>query len=259
MIVRLLRRVGLAGVWFAVLVASGAALWWLPSAATELVDIATVDWWRDAQPDEVAVLAVRVVAGIWWVRSAAATAYLLVATAIGAPAHARRAAALLPTVGRRLMRPVATGVVAVSLVATSTPVMAQSGDVTQPEPTTVAAEEAELEPLVMSLVPDAQWPDYDYPTTNADLGLNLTDTEPTTSDPTTSEPAAEPVAAASDGIWVVERGDHLWRIAAQTAPADSSDREIAAHWLNIIELNRAALPDPANPDLIYPGMRVKLP
>ncbi len=252
MIAHLLRRVGLAGVWFAVLVATGAALWWLPTPATELADIATVDWWRNAQPDDVAVLVVRVVAGVWWVRSVAATVYLLGATAFGAPAHARRAAALLPTVGRRLMRPVATGVVAVSTLSTSTPAMAQSADTTQPEPTTVAAEEPELEPLVMSLVPDAQWPDYDYPTTDADLGLNFTEAD-------TDRAESEPAAATADGIWVVERGDHLWRIAAETAPAGSTDHEIATHWLNIIELNRAALPDPANPDLIYPGMRVKLP
>ncbi len=63
--------------------------------------------------------------------------------------------------------------------------------------------------------------------------------------------------------YVVRSGDSLWRIAEQQlagalerAPEDA---EIVPYWRELIEHNRARLPDPEDPDLILPGQRLELP
>lgn len=62
--------------------------------------------------------------------------------------------------------------------------------------------------------------------------------------------------------WTVQPGDHLWAIAEATVrqirPAAGRE-EVASYWLRLVERNRPRLPDPANPDLILPGMQVRLP
>nr|MBA2625760.1 hypothetical protein [Acidimicrobiia bacterium] len=40
------------------------------------------------------------------------------------------------------------------------------------------------------------------------------------------------------------------------SPADS---EVTPYWRRLVELNRTGLPDPANPDLVFPGHVVRLP
>ena len=58
-------------------------------------------------------------------------------------------------------------------------------------------------------------------------------------------------------------GECFWSIADQVlarawdrAP---SDGEIVPYWRTLIETNRAALADPANPDLVYPGQTFTVP
>ena len=61
----------------------------------------------------------------------------------------------------------------------------------------------------------------------------------------------------------VERGEHLWEIAEDTLETalgrEASDAEIDPYWREVIEQNRADLPDPGNPNLIHPGHSVHLP
>lgn len=63
--------------------------------------------------------------------------------------------------------------------------------------------------------------------------------------------------------WVVERGDHLWSIAAETVAehlgATPSERDIARYWLRLIEANGDRFVLPGDPDLIMPGQRLALP
>jgi hypothetical protein len=75
--------------------------------------------------------------------------------------------------------------------------------------------------------------------------------------------AAAPAEQHEPDAWVVRPGDHLWRIAEETlarawgrAP---SDREIDPFWRRLVERNRSALHDPANPDLLFPGDRIEVP
>jgi len=64
-------------------------------------------------------------------------------------------------------------------------------------------------------------------------------------------------------IWIVEPGEHLWsiseRLVATNIDHPISDKQVSQYWLQLIEANRSSLPDPRNPDLIYPGMRLRLP
>lgn len=73
---------------------------------------------------------------------------------------------------------------------------------------------------------------------------------------------AEDLAAADPGpeTWVVEAGDHLWAIAAETV-ADrtgrTNDETVRAYWQRLIEANRHVVGD--DPDLIHPGQVIELP
>ncbi len=63
--------------------------------------------------------------------------------------------------------------------------------------------------------------------------------------------------------WTMAPGEHLWHVA-ETHLAESWDRppadaETTRYWLALVEQNRSGLPDPANPDLVYPGHVVELP
>lgn len=66
----------------------------------------------------------------------------------------------------------------------------------------------------------------------------------------------------STGEWVVRPGEHFWSIAEEILTREHgvapTDAEIGPYWLDLIEANQERLPDPANPDLIYPGMRLTI-
>jgi hypothetical protein len=86
----------------------------------------------------------------------------------------------------------------------------------------------------------------------ADLGAG--EGTPAPDEPTASEPAPPTT------VWIVERGDHLWSVAAETMAergASSSDAATHDYWQRLIELNRDTIgPDP---DLIHPGTVLTLP
>lgn len=73
---------------------------------------------------------------------------------------------------------------------------------------------------------------------------------------------APPVTAPTTpaDVWIVERGDHLWRVAAETLAErgeSPDDGAIADYWRRVIEHNRETIgPDP---DLIHPGTVLMLP
>ena len=62
---------------------------------------------------------------------------------------------------------------------------------------------------------------------------------------------------------VVQPGESLWSIARdalETARGTAADEdEVADYWSEVVEHNRDDLPDPENPDLIFPGQVVRLP
>ena len=81
---------------------------------------------------------------------------------------------------------------------------------------------------------------------------------------TDNRPAELRTAEADDHpgaeTWIVETGDHLWAIAAETV-ADrtgrTDDESVGAYWQRLIEANRHIVGD--DPDLIHPGQIIELP
>ena len=69
-------------------------------------------------------------------------------------------------------------------------------------------------------------------------------------------------AEPSPDAWDVELGDHLWSIAEEVvgeAEGRSDDATVARYWRRLIDANRDRLVDPDNPDLLFPGQRLRLP
>ena len=92
---------------------------------------------------------------------------------------------------------------------------------------------------------------------------------PATSPPTTAAVRRAGRAPASGAgehrarSWMVRPGDSLWTIAATALTAASgrppSARELGTYWWQVVELNRPRLPNPSDPDLLFPGDEVSLP
>ncbi len=72
-----------------------------------------------------------------------------------------------------------------------------------------------------------------------------------------------PAPAGPSTERVVAEGDSFWSIAADEVGRSLGraplDREVADYWNGLIEANRDRLPDPSDPDLIVPGMRLTVP
>lgn len=72
-----------------------------------------------------------------------------------------------------------------------------------------------------------------------------------------------PSSAPAPSSHVVTRGEHLWAVAESTLAAAWStppaDGQIDPYWRELIRRNRSRLPDPANPDLVHPGLELDLP
>jgi hypothetical protein len=65
------------------------------------------------------------------------------------------------------------------------------------------------------------------------------------------------------GSWLVRPGDNLWSIAEATLTDAWGHppglRDLAPYWWQVVQLNRPNLPEPADPNLLFPGDRVTLP
>ena len=90
------------------------------------------------------------------------------------------------------------------------------------------------------------------------------DTPPRPTTTTTVVPPNPPPAAAPAVTTItLAPGDHLWSVAARTLASawgrPPAGREVAPYWRLIVELNRPELPNPADPDLVFPGDVVRLP
>ena len=249
--------------WVLLLATAGAAIWLLPQQPSEFFD-AELD---DLHPADLAVGVFRIGAAAWWLRLASLTSTILVAERIGDDRLRRRAADGLPQIARRAMRPIAAGIVVVSL---TTPISAAAD-----ESTTTAVEsgiedtETEVPFGASGIVPTIALVDDSPPSRDRLIAVPPTDPLPLrataevigapaddVSAPSVAAPLPDPNSSAT--TWTVQPGDHLWGIAEATATDDSLET-IAAHWLRIIEINRHRLPDPGNPDLILPGLVVELP
>lgn len=72
-----------------------------------------------------------------------------------------------------------------------------------------------------------------------------------------------PTPPGSVATHIVVSGDNLWSIAAAHLADERGRRpstgEITSYWRQVIDTNRHRLPDPLNPDLLFPGVQLVLP
>lgn len=149
---------------------------------------------------------------------------------------------------------------AASLTLTASPLLVpQASTATasaERSPATMADRTVETSAAPLTIVPLAAGETVDSDDPDPSPGQ-----EPMTVEPWGFElaPLAEPEVAST---WVVEPGDHLWHIAAETVGQRGDtvdDGSVHRYWLDLIERNRDRLVDPSNPDLIYPGQEFVLP
>jgi nucleoid-associated protein YgaU len=76
-------------------------------------------------------------------------------------------------------------------------------------------------------------------------------------------PAPSPPPVPAVATITLAPGDHLWSVAARTLAMAwgrvPAELEVAPYWRLLVELNRARLPNPADPDLVFPGDVLQLP
>jgi nucleoid-associated protein YgaU len=85
-----------------------------------------------------------------------------------------------------------------------------------------------------------------------DLAASLAEREPPP-DPNTPKELSITVAV-EDSFWSI--AEQLVRIQLGRTPADD---EVLEPWLALIDANRDRLDDPDNPDLLHPGLVLRIP
>ena len=77
-----------------------------------------------------------------------------------------------------------------------------------------------------------------------------------------SSTIAQPTARNPTTTRIVRAGESFWSIAEDevlTSVDEATDADVADYWRHLIEVNRARLPDPTNPDLLWVGTALTLP
>lgn len=122
---------------------------------------------------------------------------------------------------------------------------------------------ADLGPSRARAQPASEGP-FTFP--SAEVRTAMTGTTGSGAEVTTADnrPAELRTAEADDHpgaeTWIVEAGDHLWAIAAETVAdrtGHTDDQTVGAYWQRLIEANRHIVGD--DPDLIHPGQVIELP
>jgi hypothetical protein len=239
-------------------------------------------WLREAPSEDVLLAGIRVaaLAVAWWLLG---TTLLYVAARLAHLHSAARALgwATLPAVRRWADRAAAVSIVAASAFGTVRPAAADPPPPTSPtsppvvvdldhreRPSPVPPERSRTSVRTgRSGDPPARPAPQPEPTTPPTVPVMPPiapvppATEPRPAPPSAS--AAPPLAPNGGAVRKVERGDHLWSIAAEhlaaiTGQADPSAADIGPYWWRVVELNRSRLRS-GNPNLVYPGEVVELP
>jgi hypothetical protein len=228
------------------------AMWWageaLPPPDLSLGRLAS--WWTATGPLAAAAALIRLAAiasGAWLV---ILTLLDTLALTVDARPMQRMVARMAPVAWRTLvLRPVTVAAMAVpvviSPVAATAPVLAQVID-------DVAVHEHAPATLTMVRYSDADT----APTITMRLHRALDEPAPN------HTPGPEP-SPTSTATHVVAPGENLWSIAAAHLGTQRGQRptsaEVSSYWQQVIEANRASLPDPSNPDLLYQGIELTMP
>lgn len=207
------------------------------------------DWAAARQPVEAAFAVLRVVV-------VALACYLLFVTVLAVVLRLGRAGRLvtafdvltLPWVRRIVQGALGVGLIGATLAAVGSAAVDPSAN---PSRTFTAAD--------VRLAASAP----EHPRAGDDLLVRLPDVEPGPPTLQRVDEAAPAAPSAPAGEVTLEAGDHLWSVA-ERALTDAwgrapSDAELAPFWEQVVEANRDRLPDPANPDLVFPGEVVTVP
>lgn len=218
---------------------------------------------RDGTVAAMAVLRLVAIAAGWWLLALA----VLDAVARTAKVHLLRRLSdrLTPAAFRELLG-TGAGAGMASLAAL--------GVMAPPPPTGEPAAAAPPDAIVMRQLP-AEDPTttttmtvVPEPTTTITMSVIAEPVVTAAHDPAPPEPAPAPAPTSAPGptddtTWVVEPGESFWAIAVEHLADElgrpPTDREIISYWTALIEANRAELPDPNNPDLLFAGHVLALP
>ena len=226
-----------------------------------------LDWIEQASPDEITIELLKgtTFCTATWLLLVSGLALMV---RIRSPRSFTVAYKLLPRIARPIFQPAATLALSSSLLVgsagfaaatdagadqTGPPVLIHLGSAPTSSPE--APDNRERPPTTRA--DDNPLPELTHlgPTAKLDRNHNLL-TSPIHA-PSTS------TATNSDGEWNVKPGDHFWSIAAavvrESSTFEPSTSQVGEYWLRLIESNRGSLPDPSNPDLIYPGMTLITP
>jgi len=204
---------------------------------------------------------------VGWLAVATVVAYLwVVSTAVIAARHRGVSNTIVDAVTPTIVKSILTGTATLGLVgavpaaAISPYVVHQSGGGANPTPS------AEFGPTDRASAPVMTTADPETTTAErADppIMTQSPNAEGTTRAPEVGSEAPVMTEVAESADWTVAPGDHLWSIAEQiTASAldrHPTEAEVSRYWLQLIEVNKANLIDPTNPDLIRPGQTLMLP
>ena len=257
------RRMAPMAAWVAALLAVGGAMVVAGHgalSAPRLLEPSTWDEWAAARPAPDAAMAVLrlVVLGL--------DGYLLLATVVAVVLRLVRAERAITVADvltvPAVLRVVQTGL-GVGLVGASVAAATAGGTGLSARPTradTALVSSADEPPLLREL------PSHPATTSTSTTTTSTTTTSTTAPELPPTDVAVTvtvPVEVVDSSTWLVQPGDHLWSIAERTLAGawarSVSDAEVAPYWRDLIELNRARLADPSNPDLIFPGQTFVLP
>ena len=229
-------------------IAAAVFLWYLHIPHTEVVDVG-------AMPRPIALAA-----SVLRALALACAGYGAIVNTIGwaaAASGSTRLRDLSERVGPTRLRRVATGVTSLGVLGSLSAISATHS--TRPLP----APEQPIPPRPTPTSPTTTA----LPTTTANLlpepaPAPVPEPAPVLDPAPTTPPTLIPPAAVSSE-WIVQPGDHLWRIASDTLRdawgLEPDDHQIDAYWRRLIMANRNRFRDAANPDLIFPGQRFELP
>ena len=99
------------------------------------------------------------------------------------------------------------------------------------------------------------------PSPDSQATLHLIEADPGPRAPVAA--SSGPASAAPDNTWVVQPGESFWSIAQEHLSDVNghavSERDVAAYWRQVVELNRPVLVNPDDADLLFVDQVIELP
>jgi hypothetical protein len=183
--------------------------------------------------------------------------YLVAVTVVGVVLRLVGAARLVTAADRLTVAPVRRLLAGISLGLAATTVATVAGPATL-LPVAVASQPAPTTTTTTTLAR----PGSDPPATVTMHLLSPAELAPAAAAPAPSAQTVPPAASAA-GHWTVRPGECFWTIAEAVLTREwgraPTDAEIVPYWHRLIDVNRAVLAHPGDPDLVFPGQVFAIP